>query len=196
MSSQYETVAEHPLGDNPQTAWRREVTLPSGRRVVIRPIRANDTAALIDFHERLSATSVHNRFFGAHPHLTPREAISFAVVDYRRRMAFVAVDGTSLIGVGRYEALGDPHVAEVAFVVADDFQRQGLGTTLLGLLAEYARAEDYRQFVAQILVSNLCMREVFARSGLSPVLRGHKGVIDVLLDIGDGHLGSEVDDGR
>ena len=99
-------------------------------------------------------------------------------------MAFVALDDGAVVGVGRYEGIDDRSVAEVAFVVADHLQRQGLGTTLLALLVDHARANGYTNFVAQLLASNSCMREVFAHSGLSPLFRGHMGVIDVELDLG------------
>lgn len=164
--------------------------LLNGRRVFIRPIESSDAAALAEFHDHLSATSIHNRFFGAHPHLTALEANSFTTIDHRRRMAFVAIDDRTVVGVGRYEEINDQTVAEVAFVVADHFQRQGLGTILLSLLVDHARANGYAKFVAQVLASNSCMREVFAHSGLSPLFCGHMGVIDVVLDLGAEPFGS------
>lgn len=162
---------------------RGDFEFRNGRRVVIRPIEPSDAGVLSNFHEHLSAASIHNRFFGAHPHLTPREASSFATIDHERRMAFVALDDGAVVGVGRYEGIDDQTVAEVAFVVADDLQRQGLSTIFLDLLVDHARAKGYAKFVAQVLVSNLCMREVFAHSGLSPLTRVHMGVVDVVLEL-------------
>jgi RimJ/RimL family protein N-acetyltransferase len=174
----------------PPDRGRNDYILSNGRRVVIRPIELTDVASLVDFHEHLSLTSIHNRFFDAHPHLTAKEATYFTNVDHHQRMAFVALVGDEIVGVGRYEALECRTAAEVAFVVADDFQRQGLGTILLALLVEHARQNRFDRFVAQILASNVCMREVFAHSGLSPVFWGHRGVIDVELDLGDCLLNS------
>ncbi|MCU1492145.1 MAG: hypothetical protein JWM85_3550 [Acidimicrobiaceae bacterium] len=158
--------------------------LPNGQGVFIRPIEPSDAPALVEFHARILATSIHNRFFGAHPNLTSQEASSFATIDHRRRMAFVVLDDGTVVGVGRYEWIDNQTVAEVAFVVADHFQRQGLETILLRLLVDHARSNGFTQFVAQVLASNSCMREVFAHSGLSPLFRGHMGVIDVVLDLG------------
>jgi RimJ/RimL family protein N-acetyltransferase len=161
----------------------RTVTLTNGCELVLRPIEEQDLDALISFHENLSAESVHNRFFGFHPHLSLAESRAFVTVDGRKRMAFVLVDRGIVVAVGRYEGLDDRESAEVAFVVADEFQRYGLGKVLLRVLAEYARAEGFHLFVAQTLSSNTAMREVFASSGLSPVFKRHQGVTDVELDL-------------
>jgi RimJ/RimL family protein N-acetyltransferase len=161
----------------------RTVTLTDGSELVLRPIEEQDLDALISFHEHLSPESVHNRFFGFHPHLSLAESRAFVTVDGRQRMAFVLVDHGIVVAVGRYEGLVDRESAEVAFVVADEFQRHGLGTVLLRVLAEHARAEGFHRFVAQILSGNTAMREMFASSGLSPVFERHQGVTDVELDL-------------
>src|SRR5277367_2774134 len=106
--------------------WSRIVTLMNGSRLGLRPVKEQDLDALIAFHEHLSAESVHSRFFGSRPHLSLNEAREFVTIDERRRMAFVVVNGERLIAVGRYEGLDDRKSAEVAFVVADDFQGHGL----------------------------------------------------------------------
>jgi len=161
----------------------RTVTLADGSELALRPIGEQDLDALIRFHEHLSPESVHNRFFGLHPHLSVRESRAFVTVDGRQRMAFILVDRGRIVAVGRYEGLEDQESAEVAFVVADDLQRHGLGTVLLRVLAEYARGAGYQRFVAQVLSSNTAMREVFAGSGLSPVFKRHQGVTEVELDL-------------
>jgi RimJ/RimL family protein N-acetyltransferase len=161
----------------------RAVILADGSELALRPIGEQDLDSLISFHEHLSPESVHNRFFGIHPHLSVSESRAFVTVDGHQRMAFVLLDRGLLVAVGRYEGLDDRERAEVAFVVADAFQRHGLAPVLLRVLAEYARGQGYRRFVAQLLSSNAAMREVFASSGLSPVFTRHQGVTDVELDL-------------
>jgi RimJ/RimL family protein N-acetyltransferase len=99
------------------------------------------------------------------------------------RMAFVVFDGEALVGVGSYAALNGPSVIEISIVVADDYQRHGVGTFHLSLLAEYAHAEGYLRLVAQFSADNEAMREIFIRSPFLTEFRRHHGVIDVQLDL-------------
>ena len=55
--------------------------------------------------------------------------------------------------------------AEVAFTIADEFQRRGLGTILLGQLAEMAVANGIQEFEAEVVASNHAMLHVFRESG-------------------------------
>src|SRR5690606_40199738 len=60
------------------------------------------------------------RYFGAYPRIPPKDLERFTVVDHYNRVALVAVLGDDVVGVGRYERIGEgsPN-AEVAFVVDD-----------------------------------------------------------------------------
>lgn len=59
----------------------------------------------------------------------------------------------------------DEHRAEVAFTIADDFQGRGLGTILLGQLAEVAEANNIQMFEAEVVAANHAMLHVFRESG-------------------------------
>jgi GNAT superfamily N-acetyltransferase len=141
-----------------------EAVLDDGTPIGFRPIRPDDAPALAEFHAGLSATSVYLRFFGAHPRLSEREVARFTHVDYHDRLALVALVAGRLTGVARYDRLeGDE--AEVAFVVADDFQHHGIGTMLLERLADAARRRGVATFFAQTLAENRTMLDVFLHSG-------------------------------
>jgi len=173
----------HPLPP-PET-----VTLRSGERAVIRPIRPDDAARLQAFHQRLSAESIYLRWLSAHPVLTDEEAAALTQLDYASRMAFVAVappagpDGESspvapgeIIGVARYAVAHPdrPLEAEAAVVVADAYQRQGLGSQLLQRLLAYAQAQGLTTWVAEINAQNVPMLRFMGRGGL-PVTRHLEG---------------------
>lgn len=138
--------------------------LADGTAIEVRPIRPDDAARLVEFHSRLSPTSVYLRFFGAHPKLSPKEVERFTCVDYRDRLALVVEVGGQLTAVGRYDRLEGAE-AEVAFVVADDYQHHGIGTLLLERLAEAARQRGITGFFAQTLAENRTMLDVFFHSG-------------------------------
>src|SRR5262249_24773876 len=58
------------------------------------------------------------------------------------------------------------HAAELGFLIADDLRGRGLGTRLLELLADVARADGIATFCAQVLRSNTAMLQVFRDVGL------------------------------
>ncbi len=142
-----------------------EVRTTSGTVLRLRPIRPDDEYRLRQFHEHLSERSVYLRYFFLHPRLSTKEVDRFTHVDYVDRLALIAEDRGRIIAVGRYERIPDTTEAEVAFVVADEAQHQGIGTQLLAHLAEAAVANGITVFEAQTLAENRAMLDVFLNSG-------------------------------
>jgi GNAT superfamily N-acetyltransferase len=70
-----------------------------------------------------------------------------------------------LLAVARYDRLEDPTQAEVAFVVADEFQHHGIATLLLHQLALQARGAGVTHLVAEVLAENKPMLSVFHGAG-------------------------------
>jgi GNAT superfamily N-acetyltransferase len=160
------------------------VVIRGGRVVQLRPIRPDDDARLVEFHNRLSPLSVYRRYFFAHPHLTEAEVQRLTRVDYTGRLALVVLDGDRLEGVGRYERIPGTSDAEVAFVVADDCQHQGIATALLDHLADAARGHGIASFVAETLADNRDMLGVFMHSGFPLTTRTEYGTVSVRFRIG------------
>jgi RimJ/RimL family protein N-acetyltransferase len=131
--------------------------------LVVRSIRSDDAAALQGFHERLSADTVRNRFFGVHPHLPDDEARRFTDLGPGQQ-ALVATFDHRIVGVGRYIRLGSGAAAEVAFVVQDGYQGHGIGTELFTLLARIGWDDGIRRFVADTYADNRAMLDVFMRT--------------------------------
>jgi RimJ/RimL family protein N-acetyltransferase len=57
------------------------------------------------------------------------------------------------------------NMAEVAFSVADEHQRQGIGTHLLRFLMRVARERGLHGFRANVIAGNMAMTRVFQKSG-------------------------------
>jgi GNAT superfamily N-acetyltransferase len=159
------------------------VILTDGSRVHLRPIGPNDATALVAFHGRLSDHSKFLRYFYPHSDLSPAEVGHLTEVDGRDRVALVVEHEGALIAVGRYERLDDPTVAEVAFVVADQFQHHGIGPVLLTGLAERARAVGITRFTAEVLAENTGMLSVFFRSGFATTATTECGTVEVTMSI-------------
>ena len=147
-----------------------DYTLRDGTRVEIRHIQPDDKARLAVAHGRLSEETIRRRFLAAKPHFSAAELRYLTEVDGVRHVALVAVladDPDTLIAVGRYVVLPDaPDTAELAVVVGDPFQGQGLGRRLTELLADEARERGVRRFAATMLADNraaLRLMQTFAR---------------------------------
>lgn len=158
------------------------VVLPDGTAVAVRPIVPGDGAALAEFHLGLSDISVYLRFFGAHPRLSPAEVERFTCVDYEDRLALVATVDGRLLAVGRYDR-GDGGEAEVAFVVADQYQHRGIGSVLLERLARAARQRGITTFYAQTLAENRSMLDVFVHSGYPVSTQSDRQLVEVRFPI-------------
>jgi GNAT superfamily N-acetyltransferase len=142
------------------------VRLRSGVEVLIRPIAPEDKPLLTAFLAGLSPESAYRRFLAPKPELSEPELRRFTEVDFRDHVAFVAVhadEPSRLAGVARWvRSARDPATAELAFVVADQLQRQGLGATLTDLLAQSARERGIRRVSATALVANIAARRLLA----------------------------------
>jgi acetyltransferase len=129
---------------------------------------------VVAFHRTLSEQSVYFRYFHlmtlghriAHERLT-----RICFTDYDREMALVAERAgengaaAELLGVGRLSRIHDENAAEFAMLIADPWQRQGLGTALLGLLLEIGRSEGLERISAEILHENRGMQHVCRKLG-------------------------------
>jgi RimJ/RimL family protein N-acetyltransferase len=162
------------------------VRLLEERTIHVRSIASSDTDALVAFHEGLTSETTRMRFFVMHPHLTPAELERFTHVDHHDREALVALDGSVIVAVARFDRLPGTDEAEIAFVVADGWQGKRLGTELLAQLAERGRAEGVTHFTADTLCENHRMLDVFRASGLTVKSEAQAGVVHVVLDLGRG----------
>src|SRR3954471_11216343 len=113
-----------------------EALLADGTPVLVRPITPGDADALVALHARLSADSIYRRYFGARPHLSTADVDRFTRVDGRVRFALVAMDGPDLVAVARYEGRPGVLSAELAVVVDDALQHQGVGRLMLERLGD------------------------------------------------------------
>jgi EmrB/QacA subfamily drug resistance transporter len=160
----------------PPAARAGTVALRDGSTVVIRPVGSADAPLLADGFARLSPESRRMRFLRRKDELTPAELRYFTDVDHHHHEALGALDHTGGRGVGiaRYvRDTGDPHSAEIAVTVADDWQGRGLGAELLAQLSGRARAEGIRRFTALVSAENVAMTALLRRLCADPVHREH-----------------------
>jgi hypothetical protein len=116
---------EYPAG---LETWRNA---RSRLQMFLRPAKINDEPLLKKFFYLLSDESMYLRFFSFRKDMPHRRLQEFGVIDYSRKMVILALlpkaEKETLMAIGQYEVNRDMHTAEVALVVGDDFQGQGLG---------------------------------------------------------------------
>ncbi len=148
-------------------------TMKNRASVTLRPIRPEDEPLMVKFHQTLSDRSVYSRYFYSLS-LSSRVAhdrlVRSCFVDYDREMAIVAEqqDETGehrILGVGRLVKFHAKNEGEVAVLVSDACQNQGLGTELFRRVVQVAKDEKLTRVVAEILPDNLPMRKISKRLG-------------------------------
>lgn len=140
-----------------------------GVTVRIRPIRPEDREREADFVRSLSPASRYFRFHSTLRELTPQMLERFTRNNYPDDMALVALvdgaDGEEQVGVARYVRQPGTDTAEIAIVVADDWQGRGIATRLLTDLRDVARRAGIARLVASVLRENGRMLELVRRLG-------------------------------
>ena len=162
------------------------VALRDGARIVVRPVRPDDRELLLAGFERLGPESRYQRFLAPMAELSEADVGYLIDVDHHDHEALAAVDAATGEGVGvaRFVRCADrPDTAEAAVTVIDDWQGRGVGTALLDLLAERARAEGVARFTALLLAENRDMLEVL--EGVAPirVVDRQRGTIQIEADL-------------
>lgn len=165
----------------------QRVELRDGTVAVVRPIRPDDGPRLRQGLHELSPRSRYLRFHTPVLDLSEAQVRYLTDVDQRDHVAWVAVNPAEPdepgMGVARYIRLTDePDVAEAAVTVADRYQGRGLGTVLLGIVAERAATNGVRTLRNYVLEQNASMLEVLDGLGARRV-RVEPGVWQVDVDV-------------
>ncbi|MFO0948198.1 MAG: bifunctional acetate--CoA ligase family protein/GNAT family N-acetyltransferase [Planctomycetota bacterium] len=147
----------------------RLVTLKSGMRVTLRPIRPEDEGMWMEMLRSCTEETLYRRFFSHIKRPTHEMAIRFCVIDYDREMAIVAeteIEGKrQLLGVGRLVADPDHERAEYAVLVADPWQGLGLGAALTDYCLQLTGSWGIQHVFAETLSENAPMISLLLHRG-------------------------------
>jgi acetyltransferase len=161
----YAHMAIHPYPSHLVSHWQ----LPDGTNITIRPIRPEDATIEQEFVRRLSPEAKYFRFMSALSELTEDMLVRFTQLDYHRELALIAVAGApgaeTELAVARYVTNPDGQSCEFAIVVADEWQRHGIGSRLLNALMDAARQRGFREMTGEILASNRHMLDLVSKLG-------------------------------
>ena len=137
---------------------------------------------------QLDRDSIYFRLFSYRGELTEAGLDRIMTFDPEREVALLVTtdpgDGEIVLGSGRYVLTG-PGIAEVAFIVEEDYHGRGIASRLLRHLAIVAREHGIATFEADVLAENQAMRAVFARTGWPMQSRREGGTLHVTLALPD-----------
>jgi acetyltransferase len=158
------------------TQYISSYTMKSGQAVTIRPIRAEDEPLMVKFHKQLSDRSVYMRYF-SRLKLSTRTSharlVRVCFLDYDREFALLAEQRDPQSGECNILAIATlskvPHKdeGEVAVLISDSHQGQGLGKELIARLVAFAHDEGLQRVTASTMVENDSMCAVFRKLGFT-----------------------------
>lgn len=133
---------------------------------VVRPIRVTDEASLQQFVRNLCPESRYSRFMMAIRELPEDMLDKLAHPEPGREVILVASSpDADIIGLAQYVADESGDGCEVAIVVADAWQRMGLGTDLLVALISVAQRNGIAHVNADVLADNYAMLALARKLG-------------------------------
>lgn len=157
--------------------------LDDGTVVELRPLGPDDKPLLQEGMARLSSDSRRLRFMAPVDRLSRAQLAYLTEIDHATHIAWGALIEDRPVAVGRIVRSGDePATAELAITVVDDWQRRGLGTLLVSLMAELGRSLGIRVFTFEALPENQRIRGLLGSFGAEQELID--GVVIGTLDLG------------
>ena len=160
--------------------------LRDDRPITIRALRPDDRAGMLAAIGRTSMQSLQRRFFVPKKGFSEKEMAYFLNIDFDNHVALIAEineDGHQVIaGSGRYIQVRPGH-AEIAFLVVDAYQGQGIGTILMRHLALLARDAGLKELVAEVLPENTAMLKLFKKFGFRPDSKGSPQVVHLTMQL-------------
>ena len=170
--------------------YKRRRKLKNGKTIEYRPLLPSDEFAYRNFFYSLREETIYLRFFyrmRLFSHAVVQQ--QWASVDYRKNISMIGLvrkgGHQEIAAIGSYAEESDTR-AEVAFVVRDDFQGQGIASHLLAILEHIAKENQFRAFSATVLRENSAMLHVFKkRYPNAAVTMGDGSDLTVVMDFDD-----------
>jgi acetyltransferase len=135
--------------------------LKDGPGVIIRPIRPEDEPLLEELLKNSSEQTLMLRFFRKISDMSHEQLVRYCNIDYDRELSFVAVlliaQRERLIGEARISKLPDLENAEMAVIVGDQWQGQGIGKALCMHCLKIAKELGIKKMWMEVLKGNTKM---------------------------------------
>ncbi len=170
--------------------YKSSLKLKSGKTIEFRPILPSDEFSSRNFFYSLQDKTIYSRYF-CKIRVFSHEMVQkqWASVDYRKNMSIIGLikkgGNKDIIAIGTYANIDDK-TAEVAFVVQEELQGNGIASYLLEELEKIAKENNYQHFMATVLRENASMIHVFKKRYPNAKI-SHEGgsEVDIIMDFND-----------
>ncbi len=170
--------------------YKSEIRLKNGKTAEFRPLLPSDEFAYRNFFYSLREETIYRRFFYKIT-LFSHEVVQkqWASVDYRKNMSILGLAQNrgykEIMAIGSY-AEAEEQIAEVAFVVREDYHGMGIASYLMEVLERIAVENGYSRFLATVLKENSAMMRVFKkRYPNAEIIDAGGDEYEILMDFSD-----------
>jgi acetyltransferase len=149
----------------------RHVTLRTGEKAHIRPLRVADAALYPDFLADVTREDLRLRFFVVMRELAPEVIDRLVHYNPAVAMAFIAIgekDGR-MLGVVRLHDDADGNSGEFAILMRSRLKGLGLGWLMMKHMIAYAKEKGLKTVHGQILDENTTMLQMCAELGFHSI---------------------------
>jgi acyl-CoA hydrolase/RimJ/RimL family protein N-acetyltransferase len=175
-------------GEYPEELEEGQITR-TGLNILLRPVKISDEPLLKDFFYSLSDESMYQRFISARRDMPHEMLQKLVAIDYTQKVTILAVVGESgketIAGIGQYSLNRDLDNADIALVVGDRYQKQGIATELIEKLTSLARRNGLLGFTAEVLMGNQPVFKLFDKMGFDIEKRNESGIYEMKLSFKD-----------
>lgn len=165
-------MSTHELGVYPEK-YEKWVQVRDRSKVFLRPIKPTDVSLWVELYNSLSSMSKYYRFFSSHREPSQKMIKQYIEIDYVNNFAIVAIAEENgrerMVGVARYILDPPPDEAELAIVIADDWQNRGLGTKMLLHIVEIMIKRKIKKIHGDIFLENRKMLQLIHESGFDQI---------------------------
>ena len=145
----------------------REVTLLEGEKVLLRPLKVDDTKLYPDFLAHVTSDDLRLRFFAPMRELSPDMIDKLVHYDPAKAMAFIAIEQTTgrLLGVVRLHDDDGGDSGEFAILLRSRLKGHGLGWLMMKHMIANAKEKGLKIVRGQVLTENLTMLQMCEELG-------------------------------
>ena len=165
---------------------RTTYLLKNGTQINFRPIHPTDEPNVRDLFYALSQETIYYRFMTHMKRLPSKEIQNFVFINHRSDIVIVGTVpeayGDEIVAIGRYFLNPTTNMAEVAFIVRDDWQNRGIGSFMLKHLSNIARHNGIRGFTAEVLNANKAMQSVIHKCEYTVTSEPHEDVVSFTIE--------------